>query len=433
MQAFDMAHSYKPVAHDQLFLLPPDIRQWLSEDHLAFFVLEVLEGVDTAELHDARRLGGAGRQAYDPDMLLGLLVYSYCTGERSSGRIERLCEVDVAFRVIASNQRPDHSTIARFRADNEAVVAKLFTKVLALCHEAGLVSLAVVAIDGTKMKGDASKKANRTHEQLKAEAERILKEAAEVDAREDELYGEARGDEIAPSRRPADPQGEDRSGPRGHREARGREGIGRKRGGEEAARWRAEGGRRRCRRERAPPQKCRLARVGRGRAAKSEADYTAHFCEWKSKRWPPGRPASRTPPRTRPKLRAARRLRNSLSPPTPQEPRPVRVNITDPDSHMMKSQTGWVQGYNAQAAVDEGGVVLSARVTNEPSDVKQCQPMMAATRHVSTRLASPLRSARCCSTPATAEGEPHRTRAGPPRPRRNRQLSRAAKEKGFHW
>ncbi len=91
-----MANGYLPVERDQVFLLPPDMREWLSEDHLAWFVLEVLERVDTSVLHDRRRLGGRGRRGYDPDMLLALLVYAYCTGQRSSRQIERLCEVDVA-------------------------------------------------------------------------------------------------------------------------------------------------------------------------------------------------------------------------------------------------------------------------------------------------------------------------------------------------
>jgi transposase len=437
MQAVDMALSYKPVVRDQLFLLPPDMREWLSEGHLAFFVLEVLEGVDTAELHDARRLGGAGRQAYDPDMLLGLLVYGYCTGERSSRRIERLCEVDVAFRVIASNQRPDHSTIARFRADNEAVIAKLFTTVLALCSEAGLVSLNVVAVDGTKMRADASKKANRTHEQLKAEAEKILKEAAALDAAEDELYGKARGDEIA-----------EEFADRRTRKARIAAALEafEKKEAELASAEEEAASKLQEREQKAvaagvgvsgrPPRAVISLEWAEAELKRAEADYTAHFSEWKKRAMAAKAAGQAVPPRPDRgrKLRARRRLRKMrASPPPTQEPRKARTNLTDPDSHVMMSHTGWVQGYNAQAAVDEGGVVLSARVTNEPCDVKQCQPMMAATRQeldaagIAAEIGTMLFDAGYCSRENLTAPGPDRLVATA----KSFKLRRAAKEKGF--
>ena len=108
-----MAFEYVPVDRDQQFLLPPDVREWLPSTHLVWFVLDVVARVDTSRLHARHRRDGVGRRAYDPDMLLALLVYAYCTGQRSSRQIERLCEVDVAYRVICANSVPDHTTIAR--------------------------------------------------------------------------------------------------------------------------------------------------------------------------------------------------------------------------------------------------------------------------------------------------------------------------------
>ena len=156
-----MARDYLRVDRDQPFLLPPSMRDWLPEDHLAWFVLDVVDRLDTSALHARHPRGGVGRRAYDPDMLLALLLYAYCMGVRSSRQIERLCVVDVAFRVLAAGHRPDHTTIARFRQGHEDIAVQLFVDVLMLCAEAGLVRLGVVAIDGTKVEADASMKANR--------------------------------------------------------------------------------------------------------------------------------------------------------------------------------------------------------------------------------------------------------------------------------
>src|SRR5947209_8257658 len=154
-----MALSYIPVDRDQQFLMPPSVREWLPEKHLVWFVLDVVDRLDTSGLHARHPNDGAGRRAYDPDMLLALLIYAYCSGVRSSRQIERLCEIDVAFRVIVANHQPDHTTIARFRQHHQEMAAEMFVDVLALCASSGLVRLGVVAIDGTKMQADASMKA----------------------------------------------------------------------------------------------------------------------------------------------------------------------------------------------------------------------------------------------------------------------------------
>ena len=173
--------------------MPPDPRDWLPEGHLAWFILETVRQLDLAPFYASYRQDGWGRAAFEPQMMLSLLLYAYAQGERSSRGIERRCVEDVAYRVIAAQQAPDHATIARFRVRHEAALADLFTEVLSLCREAGLVKVGLIAIDGTKLHANASHHANLDYGQL---AREILKEAARIDAAEDELYGEQRGDEL---------------------------------------------------------------------------------------------------------------------------------------------------------------------------------------------------------------------------------------------
>jgi transposase len=178
---------------DQLLLMPPSVRDWLPEDHLAFFVIEVVGELDLSKFFGSHREDGRGGAVYDPALMLSVLIYAYCTGERSSRRIERRLVEDVPYRVLAANQRPDHATLARFRRRHQDAIAELFGQVLALCVKAGLVDAQVVAIDGTKIAADASFFANRKREKLAAE---ILEEAEAVDAAEDEAFGDRRGDEM---------------------------------------------------------------------------------------------------------------------------------------------------------------------------------------------------------------------------------------------
>jgi transposase len=178
---------------DQLLLMPPSVRDWLPEDHLAFFVLDVVAELDLGAFYAAYRADGRGGSVYDPTMMLSVLLYAYCTGERSSRRIERRLVEDVAYRVVAANQCPDHATLARFRRRHQDAIAGLFSQVLGLCVKAGLVDAGVVAIDGTKMAADASFFANRSREDLAAE---ILEEAEATDSAEDELLGDQRGGEL---------------------------------------------------------------------------------------------------------------------------------------------------------------------------------------------------------------------------------------------
>lgn len=177
---------------DQLLLLPPSMRDWLPEDHLAFFVLDVVAELDVSAFYAAYRADGRGGSVYDPSMMLAVLVYAYCTGERSSRRIERRLVEDVAYRVLSANQQPDHATLARFRRRHQDAIAALFGQVLALCVQARLIDTGLIAIDGTKIAADASFFANRTREQL---ARAILAEAEQTDAAEDQLLGDRSGSE----------------------------------------------------------------------------------------------------------------------------------------------------------------------------------------------------------------------------------------------
>jgi transposase len=207
--------------------MPPDPRDWLPEGHLAWFVLESVEQMDLAVFYGSYRVDGWGRAAFEPSMMVSLLFYAYARGERSSRGIERRYVEDVAYRVIAAQQKPDHATIARFRARHEDALAGLFGSVLGLCKQAGLVKVGVIAIDGTKVHANASHHSNLDYEQL---AREILKEAGELDGAEDELYGDARGDECPSTCGPARdavllcdghdagvPRSPDRSSSRDHR------------------------------------------------------------------------------------------------------------------------------------------------------------------------------------------------------------------------
>lgn len=384
-----MAFGYRPVDRDQLFLVPPDMRQWLPEGHLVWLVLDVVERIDTSGLHKAHPNVGVGRRAYDPDMLLALLLYAYCTGQRSSRHIERLCEVDVAYRVICANDSPDHSTIARFRQVHQDHAEALFVEVLVLCGEAGLARVGVVAVDGTKMAGDASLKANHTLAHIEAEVAAMMREAEAVDVGEDELFGGRRGDEM--------PVGmSDRSGRRQRLDA-AVEQLKAKRAARDRAR--AE---RAARNQRAVAEG-RVPRAKTGdpvvdaetRLAAVVARAALHRERVEARAAAQGRRPHGRPPGQGPRVAAAREhlakvqaeAATKATTHTKTEAgsagrkqstaKQDRANTTDPDSRVMPTKNGWLQGYNAQAAVNDNGVVLAADVTNEVNDTTQFEPMTA--------------------------------------------------------
>jgi transposase len=183
----------RTVERDQLLLMPPSLSDWLPTDHLAWFIVDVVAELDLSGFYRSLRDDGRGGASYDPQVMLGILLYSYCVGERSSRRIEqRLCD-DVAFRVIAVNQAPDHATLARFRRRHHDAIAGVFTQVVALCVSEGLVQSGVVAIDGTKIEADVSAESSATRRQI---VDGILEEAETVDTAEDLEYGARRGNEL---------------------------------------------------------------------------------------------------------------------------------------------------------------------------------------------------------------------------------------------
>jgi transposase len=383
-----MAQNFIGCDRDQSFLMPPDVRDWLPDGHLAWFVLDAVAGMDLDEFYSAYREDGIGRRAYDPAMMVALLLYSYARGVRSARKIERACEEDVAFKTIAMMETPDHATIARFVARHEAALGELFGQVLRLCGEAGLVRPGVVAIDGTRMAGNASGESARDFEQI---AREILAEAIATDEAEDELYGEERGDELPEQLRTREGRAEF------FRQARER------RGGEEAgdreresepepvagedgefefdrerivARnqgregWTREARRQLERRRWEHPDHVSRAREGRlllaaqRLEAERDAIVTANGAYEEYRATGRDTQGRRLPGRPKPWV-------------APEVPEGV-VSVSDPDSQRMKANNGYVQGYNAQAVVDEGQIVLAAEITNSPADFSQLNPMVTA-------------------------------------------------------
>jgi transposase len=184
-----MPQNFVYPQRDQPLLLPVDMREWLPEDDLVFVVLDAVATLDLGEFRRRYRADGHGHAAFDPEMMVALLLYGYCQGERSSRLIEKRCVRDVGYRVVTGGLRPDHATIARFRARHEAALGGLFSQVLRLLAAEGMVSLGTLSLDGTKLAGNAAQKANRTLPQIG----KLLAEAAAADAAEDARQGPAGG------------------------------------------------------------------------------------------------------------------------------------------------------------------------------------------------------------------------------------------------
>jgi transposase len=376
-----MPQNFLDCDREQAFLMPPSLRDWLPEDHLAWFVLDTVSRLDLAAFYASYRPDGHGRAAYEPSMMVALLLYSYSTKVYSSRDIECHCRQDIAYRVITANRVPDHSTVARFVIRHEGPLGELFGGVLKLCERAGLVSSGVVAIDGTKMPANASRNANVDYGQI---AREIIAEAIATDQAEDEQHGDARGDELPPelateegrrawlarelaAERNAEQDTDGEREPDHEFDAeqivarvQGRDGwlLEAKRQLDQD-RWQAADPIRRSRCE-------RLWEAGR----RLEADLAAEArgnTEYEA-------------------YRAGGRMKDGRrfgKPPTPYDP-PTwpqgKVNLTDPDSHVMKGNAMFMQAYNAQAVVNEQQIVLAAEISTEPIDFSSLGPMMAATR-----------------------------------------------------
>src|SRR4030067_671895 len=192
-----MGYNFIECNREQIYLLPPSMRDWLPEGDLSWFIIDAVNKMDLSEFYRKYRPDGRGQAAFEPTMMVSLLLYAYSNGVRSSRTIEKLCERDISYRVISANTAPDHSTICRFRQENEEKVTGLFVEVLKLCAKAGLVKVGVVSLDGTKIKANASLSSNREYEHIKEEVKNMLSEAEAKDKEEDVLYGkDKRGDEL---------------------------------------------------------------------------------------------------------------------------------------------------------------------------------------------------------------------------------------------
>jgi transposase len=335
-----MAQNFIACDREQELLLPPSLREWLPQDHLAWFVLDAVDAMDLTVFLAAYRHDGWGRAAHDPAMMVALLLYAYAIGERSSRRIEQRCHEDVAVRVITANHAPDHTTIARFRQRHEAALGELFGEVLTLCAEAGIVQVEVIAIDGTKVHANASQHATRDYAQI---AREILEEADRIDAEEDEQFGERRGDELPPELATA-------QGRRGWlREAKRR-----------LDDQRAE--------EARPIPASRPARLKESkRRLEQELDVECRAN------------AAYEAYRARGRMKDGRRFGRPPDPYQPPATPEGKINVTDPDSRNVKTSRGWVQGYNAQAVCTERQIVIAAEVTVDSPDFGHLEPMIAAT------------------------------------------------------
>ena len=361
-------------------MLPPDVREWLSADHLAWFVIDAVAGMELSAFYAAYRAGGHGRAAYEPSLMVALVLFAFATNVRSSRAIERHCRQDVAYRVITGNLIPDHATIARFICRHERALAGLFGDVLRLCDRAGLVKPGVVSIDGTRIAGNASPEVNHGFDQI---AREILAEAKAADEAEDELYGEERGDELPEQLRTPEGRREffrqakrelerEDSGstePEVPLELEAKNIVGRGRQGRDA--WLREGKRQLEQHRWETPDS-----IGRGRPGRlllaAERLQADHDVECRSN-------AAYEHYRATARDRLGRRPGGRAEPYRPPELPAGKVNTTDPDSRPIPIGFGFVQGYNAQAAVNEEQIVLAAETTNISTDFSQLDPMVTAT------------------------------------------------------
>jgi transposase len=311
-----MPQNFLYPQRDQPLLMPVDMREWLPEDDLVFVVLDAVATLDLGGFRRRYRADGHGRAAFDPEMMVALLLYGYCQGERSSRVIEKRCVRDVGYRVVTGGLRPDHATIARFRARHEEALGGLFSQVLRLLAAEGMVALGTISLDGTKLAGKAAQKANKTLPQI----EKVLAEAAERDAAEDARYGDSPGE------------------PTPRTLAR-----------------RAE------RRERLAAARDRLAAEDKARREAQRAKQEA---------WDAAAAAGNRRGR-RPATEPPRANRAGTEP---------RANTTDPDVRVMRNQKGYVAGYNGQLVVTADQVIVGAMLSQHPVDRTLLHPLLDTCR-----------------------------------------------------
>ena len=320
--------------------MPVDMREWLPEHDLVFVVLDAVATLDLGAFRRRYWADGHGRAAFDPEMMVALLLYAYSQGERSSRVIEKRCVRDVGYRVITGGLRPDHATIARFRARHQEALGGLFSQVLRLLAAEGMVALGMVSLDGTKLAGNAAQKANKTLPQI----EKILAEAAKVDAAEDAQQGDN-----PPAARPR------------------------------ALAMRAG------RAERLAAARDRLAAEDQARRDAQRVKQEAFDAAVAAGKRRGGRRPGAEPPRTN---------HNNTEP---------RANTTDPDVRVMRNQKGYVAGYNGQLVVTAQQVIVGAMLSaSTPSTAPCCTPCWTPAASSWPRLASARSCAPCSPTPVTS-------------------------------
>jgi len=309
-----MPKGYRTYLPEQDLLLPPSLREWLPENHLVYFVSDVVDQLDLSAAHAVYEEEKRGQPPYDPRLMTKLLVYGYCTGVFSSRRIQKRLQEDIPFKVVAAGNEPDFRTISDFRKIHIETLQNLFEQVLAMALECGAIKLGKVSLDGTKLKANASKhkamsygRMKEKQQQLKEEVKQLLEQAAAADEQEDRQYGSKRGGELP----------------------------------EEL--WRRE---------------TRLAKI---KQAKKVVEQRA-----RDKAAEEGKSAEEA----------------RLAKPDDKD----QYNFTDPESRIMKGGDGFVQGYNAQAAVEPTLLLIVGQsVTEQANDKKQLKPMVELVEQQSGR------------------------------------------------
>jgi transposase len=323
-----MGKTFRAYDMNQQLLLPPDLRQWLRDDHLALYVSDVVEALDLSAFINSYEEGDLrGRPPYHPALMVKLLVYGYCTGRMSSRRLEQATYDDVAFRVLCCDQHPDHDSIAAFRKRHLVALGQLFVQVLQLCQRAGLVKLGHVAIDSTKIKANAAKSESLRYDSLEATAQaleaevvRLLSAAQRIDEEEDSLYGVGRRADELPA------------------ELRRRE--------------------------------TRLAKIRQLKVEMEREAQQAAIAEQQQK-------ASGEPKN----YRRRRWSKNEQGEVVPKDK--TRRNLTDPESRLMMdlSTNSYQQAYNPQIAVDaQAQIIVGTHVTSAPNDQEQLIPTLLAVK-----------------------------------------------------
>ena len=395
-------------------LLPPDMRDWLPADHPVWLVITVVEDhLDTSAFHARRRAGGAGAAGYDPDMMVALLVWAYANRVTLSRRMESLCRCDAAFGVICGGNRPDYSTISRFRDQAGDAMKVLFAEVLGLCAQLGMGKLGVVTLDGMKMGANASKSANRTLARLRDLAAGTVAAHAAADAAEDEAYGPGNhGGEVPEDVR--SPQSRAGKKARDERIGRALAELEAERDAEDQAEREDQAAKTARFRERkaagkrtGPAPASAEVELARERVDEAIAAQQAKIDGWNARDAADraaGGPGldKRTRPRTaardhvrvreeQARLDQAREraVAREAARAAEEKERPRSRNITDPDSRLMPVRDGgFRQSYNTQNDTSEDGLIIATEVTIDPGDVTWFEPMLGKAQEAAEFIAS---------------------------------------------